>query len=153
MNIQILTGLIDTYLKQGRTPEQIKRIPDVSGYLEDSQIDTIINNLQGTPIIIPNEPKQEEPPEDIKEEINEIESYEPIEEQEKEKPKNQYEKYPVLAIRIPIPERKRLRTYAELTHNKIPFVVRNAIQDYINQNYKRVLHPAMWNLIEPEVVT
>jgi hypothetical protein len=127
MNLEILKRVIGNLLREGRTNEQIKAIPIIKSNLSDLEIDETINSIQtNVPIVI--EPKEQEPEEELDEEI-------PI------------KKYPSLTFRVTPHLKVSLKEFCRLTNNKPSWILQQALEEYL-MNHKNSLHPAVRNLIE-----
>jgi len=127
MNSKILKRVIGNLLREGRTNEQIKASPLIKSNLSDLEIDETINSIQtNVPIVI--EPKEQEPEEELDEEI-------PI------------KKYPSLTFRVTPHLKVSLKEFCRLTNNKPSWILQQALEEYL-MNHKNSLHPAVRNLIE-----
>lgn len=127
MNLEILKRVIGNLLREGRTNEQIKASPLIKSNLSDLEIDETINSIQtNVPIVI--EPKEQEPEEELDEEI-------PI------------KKYPSLTFRVTPHLKVSLKEFCRLTNNKPSWILQQALEEYL-MNHKNSLHPAVRNLIE-----
>ena len=90
-------------------------------------IDETINSIQtNVPIVV--EPKEQEPEEELDEEI-------PI------------KKYPSLTFRVTPHLKVSLKEFCRLTNNKPSWILQQALEEYL-MNHKNSLHPAVRNLIE-----